>query len=207
MFGAAGLTDEAVGAAAEGSRSALAQISEAMLPQVHLMVLARLAPSAVELPTVEDIAQDVMLALTDGINRLEQRTVGGVKAFVSGIVAHKVSDLLKQRGMGRSGHRAQSLDSTVAELSDAGPLWQFLSVGDTSPSSAAGRSELVARFFAELGNLKPEYREVITLALIDELPTRDIAEKMGISRNAAAMLLKRAGQALQRNMSVPSEAE
>jgi RNA polymerase sigma factor (sigma-70 family) len=207
MFGAATLTDHVVRAATGGSQEDFARVSEAVLPQVRLMVWARLVPTAVQVPAVDDITQEVMLALTEGISRLEHQTVSGLKAFLSGIVAHKVSDRLKASGAGRSGQRAQSLDSTVSAFSEAGPLWQFLSVGGTSPSSAAGRTELVARFFSELGNLKPEYREVITLALIDELPTRNIAQKMGISRNAAAMLLKRAGQALQRSMSVPSKAE
>ena len=92
MFGAATLTDEVVRAAAGGSQLDLARVSEAMLPQTRLMVWARLAPTANQLPAVDDITQDVMLALTEGISRLDHRTVGGLKAFVSGIVAHKVAE-------------------------------------------------------------------------------------------------------------------
>lgn len=207
MFGTPTLTDDVVCAAAEGSRDQFARVAEAMLPQVRLMVLARLVPTIAQRPAVDDITQEVMLALAEGITRLRERTVSGLKAFVSGIAANKVAKSLKRTRAGENGQRVQSLDSTVATLSDAGPLWQFLSVSATSPSSAAGRSELAALFFSELGKLKLEYRQVITLALIDELPTRDIAQRMGLSRNAAAMLLKRACEALRRGMSSPGKAE
>jgi RNA polymerase sigma factor (sigma-70 family) len=201
------LMDDEVRAATEGSQRDFARIAEAILPQIRLMVLARLVPTARQIAAVDDAVQEVMLALTEGISRLERRTVGGLKAFASGIVANKVADRLRRPEAGECSPRVQSLDSTVATLSDAGHLWQFLSISGTSPSSAAGRDELVAKLFSELGTLKPEYREVIMLALVDELPTRAIAEKMGMSRNAVAMLLKRASKALRQRISDPDEAE
>ena len=207
MFGGATLSDDMVCAAAEGSERDFAHISEAILPQVRVMVLARLIPTTAQLPAVDDTTQEVMLALTEGISRLERRTVSGLKSFVSGIVKHKVCERLRRPKAETDGGCAQSLDSTVTTLSEAGPLWQFLSAGGTSPSGVAARAALVAKFFAELRTLKPAYREVITLALIDELPTRDIAREMGISRNAAAMALKRAGKALRRGMRIQHETD
>ena len=52
----------------------------------------------------------------------------------------------------------------------------------------------------ELGGLKSAYREAITLAFFDQMTTRDIAERMELSRPAASMLLLRAGNALRRSM-------
>lgn len=54
----------------------------------------------------------------------------------------------------------------------------------------------------ELGNLKPEHREAITLAFFDQMTTREIAERMGMSRPAASMLLLRAVTALRHRMIV-----
>ncbi len=53
----------------------------------------------------------------------------------------------------------------------------------------------------ELGGLKAEYREAITLAFFDQMTTRDIAQRMELSRPAASMLLLRAVKALRRSMS------
>lgn len=201
MSGAAELTDEVVRAAADGSRADLARVLEALGPRVQFMVAARLSPTPAQLHAAAETAHLVMVALSGGLSRLENRTVSGLKAFVSTIVAHKVSDLLNRRGEGDAvGPVLKSLDSTVIHGSDAGPLWQFLSAGGASPASAADHAEQVTKIMAELGKLKPRHREVITLAFFDQLPVAAIADQMGISRPAASMLLIRAVQTLRQNM-------
>ena len=205
MLGAAELTDDVVRAAAEGSRDDLGHLLSTLQPQVRLMVVARLSPTAAHLHVVDDIAQQVMIALATGVCRLKHRTVAGLKPYLSGIVAHKVSDFLRGHGEGKLAMGAGSLDSTVGALSNAAPLWQFLSVSGTSPHSAAERAELAARLISELGRLKPRHREVITLAFFDQLPVSEIAAQMDLSRPAVSMLLIRAVQILRRNMTGSSK--
>ncbi|UCC31401.1 MAG: hypothetical protein JSU86_03820 [Phycisphaerales bacterium] len=207
MLGAAELTDELVRRAAEGSKDDLGRVMEAMQPQVRMMVVARLSPAPEQLEAVDEVAQQVMVALTSGICRLESRSAGGLKAFVSGIVTRKVSDLLKKRGEGKIRLNAASLDSTVTALSEAGPLGQFLSCSGTSPLSAAERAERAGMLILELGRLKPEHREVITLAFFDQLPIGTVAAWMDLSRPAASMLLIRAVQTLRRKMTGSSKVE
>ena len=200
MFGATQLSDEVVRAAAAGSQDGLGRVLEIMQAQVRLMVVARLCPTPAQLEAVEEITQQAMVALMTGITRLQSRTVGGLKAFVSVIVAHKVSDLLKNRGPGNIRPAVASLDSAWTTLSEARPLWEVLSSSGTSPLSAVERAERGARLMSELGQLKSGYREVITLAFFDQLPVGEIARRMGTSRPAASMLLIRAVKTLRRNM-------
>jgi RNA polymerase sigma factor (sigma-70 family) len=208
MVGASGLTDEVVRTAAGGAQTAIHRILEAMEPQVRLMVAARLSPTRAQYDAVEDIAQQSMLALMEGMPRLEQRTVGGLKAFASVIVRHKVSDLLKGRGQGpEAGPGARSLDSTAASFSTAGPLWQLLTAGLASPRTMAEQAEQLDRLMDELGRLKPEHREVITLAFFDQLGMTEIAAQMHTSRPAASMLLIRAVRALRRAMRIATQTE
>ena len=127
MGGAEELTDGVVRAAADGARRDLARVLEALEPQIRLMSAARLCATRGRLDAVDEATQQVLLALAGGIDRLEARTVGGLKAFVSGIVTRKVADLLRQRGEEAGGGRLRSLDSTVAGLSEARLLWQCLS--------------------------------------------------------------------------------
>ena len=202
------LTDEVVRAAVKGARKKLARILEAFEPRIRATVSARLGPSPAQSHAADEITQQVLEALAAGISRLEEQTVAGLRAFVSGIVTRKVSDLVKRGGNGKAGGpQTCSLDSTVTNLSGAGPLWQFIPVSGTSPPSAVERAELTRRLMLELGKLKPTYREVITLAIFDELPMRVVAERMRTTRPAASMLLIRAVQALRRSMDRPSEAE
>ncbi len=201
MYGAADITDEVVRLAAEGSRPELGQIVETVQPQLQLMVAARLSPSPAQYHAAEDLAQQVLLALTRGIGNLQHQTVGGLKAYLSGIVMRTVADFIRRRGRGGDVAReAGSLDSVIVGVSNAGPLWQFLSGSIASPRSEIDRAEQVTRLMSELGRLKPEYHKVITLAFCDQLPTGEIASQMNLSQRAASMLLLRAVRALRRNM-------
>jgi RNA polymerase sigma factor (sigma-70 family) len=74
-----------------------------------------------------------------------------------------------------------------------------------SPRTVVERAEQLNRLMIELGQLKPAYRDVITLAFFDQLPMDDIARRMDISRAAASMLLLRAVRTLRRNMTGSSQ--
>ena len=207
MTGLVALTDELICAAAAGEVRARDGLTAALVLQVRMMVAARLSAQNGQMEDVEDISQAVLVGLVGSLAGLTHRTVGGLKAFLSTIVSRRVADHLRARSSERAGPRA-SLDSTVAQLSSAGPLWQFLSLSGTSPLSAADRAEQCSRVLAELGNLKVEHREVITYAFFDQLATAEIAERMEISRPAASMLLIRALNNLRRRLGAvagPSE--
>ncbi len=61
-----------------------------------------------------------------------------------------------------------------------------------SPSTALRRSERFDRLLASLERLSPEYREVVRLARIEGLKTKEIAVRMNRSPNAVKHLLVRA---------------
>jgi RNA polymerase sigma factor (sigma-70 family) len=206
MVGAAEISDDQVAAAAAGASGEVDQVLRALEPQLRLMVTARLCATPAQYHAVEEIVHLVLVGLSTGIARLEHRTVAGLKAFASGIVSRKVSDFLKRRGEGDLvGPALPSLDSSVTGLSGTSPLWQLLSASGPSPASAADLADQMVRLFEGLGRLKAEHREVITLAFFDQLPTREIAVRMGITRPAASMLVIRAIKALRRHLTGSSE--
>ncbi|MDY7109932.1 MAG: sigma-70 family RNA polymerase sigma factor [Planctomycetota bacterium] len=205
MLGAAHVSDEVVARAAGGSREDLHRLLEALEGQVRLMVAARLSPTRAQYEAAEDLVQQALTAVTEGIGRLEIRTGAGLRAFTSKIVAHKVSDYLQGKGASpRGGPPLRSLDRTIGSTSQSGPLWQFLSVSMASPATAAERAEQAARVVEELSSLKQEQREVLILAYFDGLSTAEIGQRLGLSRNAASMLLLRATRALRRRMKTPT---
>lgn len=208
MTGVVELTDSTVIAASEGSDWARAYVLEVLAPRVRLMVWARLAPSLAQLRAVDDLAEEALAALAAGLTRLETRTTTGLKAFLSGIVRHKVEDFLRADG-GVQGVRPviRSLDSTVSSFSQVGPLWQFLSASGVSPRTAIDHAERISLLMVELGQLAADHREILTLAFFDQLPLAEIAERMQRSREAASMLLKRAILTLRQNMIAASAPE
>lgn len=201
MMGIVDVPDTEVAAAAEGAKDARTRVLGLLAPRVRLMVLARLDPTILQSAAVDDVAEDVLLAVLAGLPRLEVRTLAGLRAFVSGVVTRKVADFIRGRGNGHGLERkVRSLDSTIADLSHAGPVWEFLSASGTSPHSAVDQAERIARLMSELARLKDSHRHVITLAFFDQLPLSEIAERMGLSRPATSMLLIRAVQALRQQV-------
>ncbi|MCP3906296.1 MAG: hypothetical protein GY715_21955, partial [Planctomycetes bacterium] len=158
MFGTAELTDDVVRSAADGSPPALARVADALSPQVRLMVAARLLPTPAQFHAAEDICQQVMTALARGLDRLEHRTVGGLKAYVSGMVRHQVAEALRRwQREGGKGRRVRSLESNVGTALHSSPLWQHLSGSVISPRSEVDRAEQTERLLLELGRLKDSY--------------------------------------------------
>ena len=208
MPGANDITDAQIASCVAGSKKEIEQVLGAIEPQVRLMVAARLCASPRQHHAVEEITHLVMVGLSQGIHRLKNRTVGGLRAFASVIATRKVSDFLNRRGGGDLvGPALRSLDSTVTALSGRVPHWQILTGSGASPSSVAAQTEECAAVLKGLSGLKHEHREVITLAIFDQLPTREIADRMDISRPAASMLLIRAIKTLRRNLTGSSRLE
>jgi RNA polymerase sigma factor (sigma-70 family) len=197
--------DDLVVAASTGDQNAQARLFEYMAPQVRMMVNARLNPTTAQTQIAEDLVQESLLALRQSIGGLQRQTAAGLRAFTSTIVSRHVADALRDRHrMSRRG--LQSLDSAVqADFSGATPLWAILSAGGSSPLTQADHADLVPRVMGALETLKPEHRQVITLAFFDQLETSDIANEMKISRPAASMVLIRAIKALRRSLTGSSQ--
>lgn len=201
MYGAQQLDDDCVVRAVSGTRSDMERVAQVLLPQMRAMVGARLSAQPGLFHVVEEIAQAAMVAVSDALPRLENQSVDGLKSFVSVIVTRKVADFLREKKRANIGGRpVASLETTVADFSGAGPLWQFLSISGPTPLSAARQADQVSLVMTELGQIKEEYREVITLALFDQLSTKEISHQLGTSRRAVSMLLLRAIRTLRRRV-------
>jgi RNA polymerase sigma factor (sigma-70 family) len=204
----AAITDDLVAIAAAGDQvNARQQLFDAFIPQVRIMIHARLNSTIMQGHLVDDLLQETMLALSEGVQRLERRTVAGLRAFASTIVSRRVADALRDQRRGpvapnrTLGGPARSLDSAVqTDLSTAQPLWALLSMSGASPPSEANQSDLVQRTMTALAQMKEDHRTVLTLAFFDQLETRDIAVHLNVSRPAASMLLIRAIKTLRRNL-------
>jgi len=194
------MTDSAVVAAAGGSSEALSLLAAAVLPRVRFMVAARLSPTPAQWDAVEEITQSTMLALTQGVDRLNCRTSAGLNAWLSGVVSHKVADYLAQRGSTPPPPAQPAAGVLAADFQSVASVWQTITGRVPTPSSIAQRAEQIESLMSELGRLKDDYREVITYAFFDQLTTARIAERMGRTRPAVSMLLIRAVKELRRRM-------
>lgn len=195
------MTDSLVAAAAAGAPDALSRVAGALLPRVRFMVAARLAPSPAQLDAAEEITQSAMLSLAQGVGRLTYRTVPGLNGWMSRIVSNKVADYLAHRGSTPPPPAQPDTAATLAsDFQSVAGVWHTMTGAVRTPSSIAQRAEQVTSLMSELGQLKDDYREVITYAFFDQLTTAVIAERMGRTRPAVSMLLLRAVKELRKRM-------
>lgn len=196
--------DQAVRAASDGNARERARVIACLAEPVRAMVVVRLAPSAMRAQDVDDIVQESLAAISEAMPTMREPSVGALRAFASTIVTRKVANYLSDNRR-RSDERAISLDMTVGDGSSVGALRHLLSASGFSPGSVAARREQIRNLLAQLAALKASHREVITMAIIDQLPISEVAERMNLSRPAASMLLFRAMKTLRKNMTGSSQ--
>jgi RNA polymerase sigma-70 factor (ECF subfamily) len=66
----------------------------------------------------------------------------------------------------------------------------------TTPGTMSMRREEVHRHLEAIERLPEDYRDVLKLRIVEDLPVEEIAEQMGRTRNAIAILICRARKAL-----------
>jgi DNA-directed RNA polymerase specialized sigma24 family protein len=124
MRGVAELADAEIRAAAEGAPEARSVNMRGLESRIRLMVAARLSLTPAQFSEIDDIAQEVLAALTQKLPQLVHRRVADLSAFDSGIVARAVALGIRRPGVGKDGGpRLASLDSTIAAMFSGAPLW------------------------------------------------------------------------------------
>jgi RNA polymerase sigma-70 factor (ECF subfamily) len=73
----------------------------------------------------------------------------------------------------------------------------LLAASITTPSAAVSRNEQVAQIQTAFGSLTEEQREAIRLRYMENLPSKQIAERMGKTDGAVRVMLARAVKVLQ----------
>lgn len=161
----------------QGERALLAEMAERFLPTVYNRLVRVVPPS-----DVEDLTQEVMLAIVRSVDRFSAKS--SVLTWVHAITNNKLKYYYRQRH--------HSLDK--AQGSD-------LDEDDESPSIPARDDEPLQRVIEadELGavarivnELRPSYQQVLRLRFTDELGFKEIGQVMGMSLDAVKSLFRRA---------------
>ena len=113
-------------------------------------------------------------------------------AWLRKILANQLGQLARHYSAAqrRDVRREVSLESSLAESSRR--LEHFLAADQTSPSGAAAAREERTRLAEVLERLPTDYRDVLVLRNLQELPFEQIAERLDRSPGAVRMLWVRA---------------
>ncbi len=130
---------------------------------------------------VDDIIQETLLRAWRDIEQFRYRAPGSFMSWLASIADHVITDAA------RYGDRERRRAAAVV------PLSQAPEAADTrTPSRLLAQKEGAAALLDRLNALPEGYRQAILLAKIEGLSTAELAERLGKSREAAALLLHRA---------------
>lgn len=139
-------------------------------------VLGLLSRLRVPAADVQDVAQEVFLAIAQGLPRFERRS--SVKTWVCGICLRKASDYRRKLGRRRE---VPASDTEIAELADPG-----------EPQTALLQRERAQRLQEALATLPEPQLQVFVLYEIDEMEMAEVARALGCARFTAYTRLRTA---------------
>lgn len=165
--------------ALRGDVDAVGALLERLRPRVVLWATSRMSRDLRSRVDPEDVTQDILLAVHQGIGTFTGTDPRAFLAWVFRIGENRIRDAADYHG--------------AAKRQPAPPL----SVSQVSPSMGVARAEEIERVRAAIDRLKDEHREVIRLRRLEERPTAEVAALMGRSETAVRILYCRALKALR----------
>ncbi len=185
--------------ASRGDAVAVETLLENELPRLRTFVHLRMGPALRAREETVDLVQSVCRVI---LARRDQFRHEGGEQFRRWLLAtarRVVADKAKywrrdQRDAAREEPRL--LDDDFATVADS-------VCSQLTPSRVASARERLARFERAYATLPDDYREVIALARVLELPHKEVAERLGRSELATRTLLHRALAALSATLDEP----
>ncbi|QPG46871.1 sigma-70 family RNA polymerase sigma factor [Rhodococcus sp. M8] len=181
--------DSAVAAAAQGDRTALAQVLRTIRPLVVRYCRARVGSAERGQLSADDVAQEVCLAVMTALPRYQDQG-RPFMAFVYGIAAHKVADAHRSAARNRA--------DPVAEVPESMSL-------DDSPEEQALNSETSRQMKKLLGTLPEKQREILILRLVMGMSAEETAAAVGSTAGAIRVAQHRAIARLKKEVTRAGE--
>ncbi|MEE3284010.1 MAG: sigma-70 family RNA polymerase sigma factor [Planctomycetota bacterium] len=147
-----------------------------------------------------DIVQDTLLHACRDFRSFRGHSRGELWCWLRQILTHRILGAVR-RHMGTSGRDLRREVTAAQGSSDNQTNWNprtanQLAANQTSPSGRAVRSEQRTQIRALVAALPVEYRKVLLLRIVSEMPFEDIATRLNRSSAATRQLYQRARKAM-----------
>ncbi len=142
-----------------------------------------------------DLVQDTFLNAHRGFANFRGHSEGELITWLRQILARRLANHVKRdQGPQRNAGREESLEALLDHSDQA--LQQALIAPGSSPSARTERRERAVLLADALERLTPDQREVFNLRHLEQVPIREIAERLGKTSRAVEMLWLRAVEKL-----------
>ncbi len=196
-------TQRLVTMAQNGDEAALDRLCKVYNERVLRIVRMRMGPELRTKMQSMDLVQDAFISALRSMENFTYRNEGDFLRWISKVAENRIRDNFdKIHANKRDARKEIPLNSNSSSTQDtfigiSGP------VDNTTPSLIMSKREDLNKLEKAMEQLKPEYREVITLTKIEGLTYKEAAEKMGKGPDAVRMLLSRAITALSQSFEKP----
>ncbi len=185
-------TQQLVALAKDGNDSALNQLCNVYGERVHWIVRLRMGKELRSKLESMDLVQDVLFSALRDLGDFTYKNEGDFLRWLSKIAENRLRDNVDKLHADKRDIRKE------VRLDNHGPTTggRFFAVPGpihaTTPSVIMSRKEDLEELAKAMDELKPEYKEVIVLAKIEELSYKEISDKLGKSNEAVRKLVSRA---------------
>ena len=189
-------TQSLVVLAKEGDKVAIEQLCSIYGERVRRIIRLRIDRKLRSKIDSVDVVQDALILAMGGLKEFTYRNEGDFLRWLSKIAENKLHDILDKFYTEKRDIRREIPFKKVENNTEEGSFIANVPLETTTPSVLLFKKEQLDRLERAIDDLKPDYREVIYLSRIERLSNAEIAEKLGKSKGAVAMLLSRALVAL-----------
>jgi len=189
-------TQELVILAKDGDKSALNQLYRVYGERVRWMVRFRMGSELRSHLESMDLVQDTLIQALRGLDNFTYKNEGDFVRWLSKIAENSLRDNLDKLHAGKRDIRREVPLDNYRPTTAGGFVGIPGPIKATTPSVIMSRKEDLNKLEKAIDKLRPEYREVIVLAKIEELPYSQIGDRLGKSTGAVKMLVSRAIVAL-----------
>jgi len=171
--------------AKSGDEQALSRAFERHRRRLAVLIHYKLSPQTRDFCEVEDLVQETCLRAFRDIGNFTYRSPGSFLRWLSAIADHAIVDRARYQSRER---RAGEEVPFRSASNPRGPE----PADSRTPSRLFAQQEAVERLLKRMDALPEDYRQVLILAKIEGLSTAEMAERLGKSREAVALLVYRA---------------
>jgi len=182
--------------AKEGDKLAIEQLCGIYGERVRRIIRLRIDRKLRSKIDSVDVVQDALILAMGGLKDFTYKNEGDFLRWLSKIAENKLHDILDKFYTEKRDIRREIPFKKVENNTEEVSFIASEPLDTTTPSVLLFKKEQLDRLERAIDDLKPDYREVIYLSRIERLSNAEIAEKLGKSKGAVAMLLSRALVAL-----------
>ncbi|HAB11963.1 MAG TPA: RNA polymerase factor sigma-70 [Planctomycetaceae bacterium] len=168
--------------------------------RLETLAKQRVSPRLGVRQSPSDIVQETLLHAFRDFQKFRGRSEGELWCWLRQILTHRILGTVRHH-MGTAGRdlrREVTVSPTIQSTDNRSAVnaAEHVAANQTSPSGRVVRNEQRHRIRVTVAALPREYRRILLLRIVSEMPFEDIAERLNRSSAAARQLYQRARQAM-----------